>query len=362
MLWATLTSVFFLFFLLSPSSFSFSASTYVNAQCTTMLKASLTSFFTNLDDKLSVVSDRVELCEMCIKVTKYALLLANHPVTKDFESSVATHACATYHERRADDCVTLSRAIVRKGDYADAAFTPSELNLSVEELRTLIVSKSDQRCAEMSCCGSKIFRRQNHPTANGALQPEDIDAEANALSKQEMELVNERSVILQQKLALDDHLAQLRHDASLLEKTKASMRRHRQSLDELEKRLKHREERLTEKEQDLAERQKLAPYYLPYPVSYPNSPPAPSPSATAAPQPANNNNSPPPSSALSSLEQTSFQPSSDIIYDDHDVDPINDLSEEEENNFLSMLQGIHARRRASPEEYFTLADRDVNFS
>jgi len=166
-----------------------------------MLKASLSSFFTNLDDNLAVVNDRVELCEMCIRVTKYAYLLTNHPTSSatDFESSVAGHACAFYHDQREDDCVTMSHAIIHQSDFANAQFTEPELNLSVEDLRTLVVSRSDQRCSELSCCGTKIFRRQHNPTSNGQLQPEDIDAEANALSRQEMELVNQRSVILKQK-------------------------------------------------------------------------------------------------------------------------------------------------------------------
>jgi len=304
------------------------------------------------------VNDRVELCEMCIRATKYAYLLTNHPTSSgdSFESTVASHACSAYHEHREDDCITLSHAIIHYSDYADAQFTPAELNLSVEELRTLIVSKADQRCAELSCCGSKLFRRQNHPTTNGQLQQEDIDAEANALSKQEMELVNERSLILKQKLALDDHLANLRRDASLLENEKNSMRLKRQRLNTLERRLKHREERLTEKEQDLAERQKLTPYYLPYPLSSP----APTPAAQPASPPAASATAP----AAASLVSRRSSPSdatfssidSDLDYDtnaidnmnslngDDSNDPLQELNEEEENNFVSLLQRMRAHQ------------------
>jgi len=358
-------------------------SSSVNAQCTTMLKASLTSFFTNLNDKLAIVTDRVELCEMCIRVTKYAYLLSNHPSSSSpssdasadadssadstFQSSVASHACSSYHEHREDDCLTLSHAIVHQSDYADAQFSPAELNLSVEDLRTLIVSKADQRCAELSCCGSKIFRRQFHPTTNGQLQPEDIDAEASALSKQEMELVNQRAAILQEKMSLDDRIAQLRRDASFMEKTKQSIRLRRQRLNAFEHRLKHREERLSEKEEDLAERQKLTPYYLPYPLTYPaQQQQAPPPQQQQQQQTSssdsnsnsnsNSNSSPPPAS---SLQQRASRPSSDDLaspsdYDlasldyDGNSDGLQELSDEEENNFLSLIQGVHAERRASP--------------
>jgi len=340
-------------------------SSSVNAQCTTMLKASLTSFFTNLDDKLAIVNDRVELCEMCIRVTKYAYLLSNHPSSSSadatdssdstFQSSVASHACSSYHEHREDDCLTLSHAIVHQSDYADAQFSPAELNLSVEDLRTLIVSKADQRCAELSCCGSKIFRRQFHPTTNGQLQPEDIDAEASALSKQEMELVNQRAAILQEKMTLDDRIAQLRRDASFMQKTKQSIRLRRQRLNAFEHRLKHREERLSEKEEDLAERQKLTPYYLPYPLpaQQQQAPPPPQQSDSNS----NSNSSPPPASSLQQRVSRSSSSSDDLAslsdYDlasldyDSKSDGLQELSEEEENNFLSLIQGVHAERRAS---------------
>jgi len=329
-----------------------------------MLKASLSSFFTNLDDKLAVVNDRVELCEMCIRVTKYAYLLTNHPSTNkasEFESAVGSHACSSYHEHREDDCVTLSHSIINQPDFANAQFTPSELNLSVEDLRTLVVSKADQRCAELSCCGSKIFRRQNHPTTNGQLQQEDIDAEANALSKQEMELVNQRSLILKQKLALDDHIANLRRDAGLLERTKNSVRTKRQKLTDLERRLKHREERLSEKEQDLAERQRLTPYYLPYPLpsSAPPAAPAAAPPAPAASTTPTTDASSQPAPASLVSRRLVRRESSDIDsldYNDDDItndelnsDPLQELNEEEENNFVSLLQRMRAHRHASTQ-------------
>jgi len=339
-----------------------------------MLKASLTSFFTNLDDQLAVSNDRVELCEMCIRVSKYAYLLTNHPSTSahDFETAVASHACSAYHERREDDCITLSHATVRASDYANAQFTPAELNLSVEDLRTLVVSKSDQRCSEMSCCGSKIYRRQHHPRTNGQLQPEDIDAEAGALAKQEMELVNQRSEILKQKLALDDHLSKLRQDASMLEKTKKLMRERHHRFVELEHRLKHREERLQEKEQDLSERQKLMPYYLPYPMANQPPPaqqqqqqqqqsagqgqqqgqPAPSDGSTSTTN-SNSQQQPAqqPSSSLYQRRRSSLE--GDMDYDDADLDasldgmdPMNDLNaDDEEQIFLTLLQGARSRRQ-----------------
>jgi len=310
-----------------------------SAQCTTMLKASLSTFFNNMDDNLAVASDRVQLCEMCIRVNKYALLLAKKR-SDDFESTVASHACSSYDVHREDDCVTLAHAVLRDFNRADATFTAAELNLPVEKLRELIVSRSDQRCAEMSCCGSKIFRRRQYPDTNGQLQPEDIEEEARVLARQEMDLVKTRAEILQQKLAMDDRIDRLRHDTQWIEKTKANVRKRRAELDDMEQRLKHREERLTEKEDDLAERQKLTPYYIPYPINMPNSAPT-----TPSPSPAS---SPPASSSQSTTAQaTPMSPSSlektkkTTSSEGEDIDPIRDLDERDDQTFLELMQRIH---------------------
>jgi len=335
-----------------------------------MLKASLTSFFTNMDDPLSVTSDRVALCEMCISVNKYAILLANHPSENTEETTVATHGCSTYTSQREDDCITLTHALMKDFEPSDALFTTAELQLDVEDLRTLIVSKADQRCAELSCCGSKLFRRHSYPQTNGALQPEDIDAEARVLAKQEMDLVNQRAEILKQKMSLDDHISRLHHDAKLLEKTKASIRQRRLALEALERRLRHREQRITEKEQDLAERQKLTPYYIPYPMNiggpanFAPYPPAGGASATSAPPSTTASSSleqgTSPASTLSTTTTTPTQQAptprhssstDDGVVPGEDVDPSDFDERDEANSFMALLQGL---RSSTPDNEISL--------
>jgi len=174
------------------------------------------------------------------------------------------------------------------------------------------------------------------------LQPEDLDEEARLLSNQEMDLVNMRAQILKQKMALDDHIRSLHRDAQWIERNKKSLRHRRGELDELQQQLKHREERLTEKEQDLAERQKLTPYYIPYPGGSPPpvaSTPTPAPTAGTTP-PATSDNQPP--TSLAQTRPSSRSPSDDIITSGNDVDPIRDMDEggPDDTAFLSLLHTI----------------------
>jgi len=173
-------------------------------------------------------------------------------------------------------------------------------------------------------------------------------------------------------MALDDNIAKLRHDATLLEKTKTALRAKRQRLGEFERRLKHREERLSEKEEDLAERQKLTPYYIPYPINA-QAPSAPAPAPAPAPtnnnnnQPAaNSNSSPPPASSLGQTQTMSSKPSSSFdsssdLYDSDFDDSLQGLNSEEENSFLSLLQeGMRLKKRQGAVSSHTQSD-DLNW-